>query len=89
MFHQEVIGKRGQQINIHQHSSKQTLILSHSMIIQRQRSTKTSDDGKYRPWFPILQRKIVDFNLGLSFGTLHSSWNKVFCPGKQSQETRR
>ena len=48
-FNQEVIGERGQQINIHQHSSKHTPILSHSMLIQRQRSTKTSYDGKYRP----------------------------------------
>ena len=32
---QELIEKRGQQINIHQHSSKQAPILSHGMIIQR------------------------------------------------------
>jgi len=68
---------------------KHTPILSHSMLIQRQRSTKTSDDGNYRPWSPILQRQFVDSNPGLSFGTLHGSWNKVFCPGKQSQETGR
>ena len=89
MFNQEVIENRGQHINIHQHSSKHTPILSHSMIIQIQRSTKTPDDGKYRPWSPIPQRQIVDSNLDLSFGTLHGGLNKVFCPRKQSQETRR
>ena len=77
-FDQEVTGERGQHINIHQHSCKHTPILSHSMFIQRQMSTKTSDDGKYRHWFPILQRQFVDSNLGLSFGTFHGSWKKYF-----------
>jgi len=53
--------------------AKHTPILSHSMLIQRQRSVKTSNDGKYHPWSPILQRQFVDSNPGLSFGTLHGS----------------
>ena len=76
-------------INIYQHSSKQTLIRFHGMIIQRQRSTNASNDGKYCPWSPIFQRQIVDLNPDLGFSTLHSRWNKDFCPGKQSQEARR
>jgi len=49
MFNPNVIKKRGHHINIHQDSDKHTHILSHIILIRRQRSTKTSDDGKNRP----------------------------------------
>ena len=88
-FNPYVIGKSGQHINIYKDSSKHTRILFHNILIQRQRSTKTSNDEKNRSWFPILQRQFGDSNPSQSFGTLHGSWNKIFCPDKQSQETRR
>jgi len=37
------------------------------MIIQRQRGTKTSGDGKDRSRSPVLQKQMVDSNPGLSF----------------------